>query len=64
MRLHVLVASEGGRLTPERLRQLAPQWQDSDVWFCGPAGFGQDLSRDLQRRVPPRDFHQELFNMR
>lgn len=65
VRLHVLVASEGGRLTPERLRQLAPQWQDSDVWFCGPAGFGQDLSKDLQRHgLPPRDFHQELFNMR
>jgi len=65
VRLHVLVASEGGRLTPERLRQLAPQWQDSDVWFCGPAGFGEDLNKDLQRHgLPPRDFHQELFNMR
>ena len=65
VRLHVLVASEGGRLTPERLRQLAPQWQDSDVWFCGPACFGEDLNKDLQRHgLPPRDFHQELFNMR
>lgn len=65
VRLHVLIASEGSRLTPERLRQLAPQWQDSDVWFCGPASFGQDLRKDLQRHgLAEKDFHQELFNMR
>ncbi|MCQ4325674.1 ferric reductase [Stutzerimonas stutzeri] len=65
VRLHVLVASENGRLSPERLRQLAPHWQDCDLWFCGPAGFGHDLRQDLQRHgLPPKDFHQELFNMR
>ncbi|WP_313024153.1 ferredoxin reductase family protein [Pseudomonas lopnurensis] len=65
VRLHVLAAGEDGRLTPERLRQLAPHWPDCDVWFCGPAGFGLALRKDLQRHgLLPKDFHQELFNMR
>ena len=65
VRLHVLVASQDGRLTPERLRQLAPQWKDSEFWFCGPAGFARDLRNDLLARgLAPQDFHQELFNMR
>lgn len=65
VRLHVLVADEDGRLTPERLRQMAPQWPHSDIWFCGPAGFARDLRRDLLGRgLSAADFHQELFNMR
>ena len=65
IRLHVLVASEHGRLTPERLRHLVADWQDRDIWFCGPADFGDELRRDLTSRgLPPGDFHQELFNMR
>lgn len=65
VRLHVLVTSEDGRLTPERLRQLAPQWKRSDIWFCGPAAFGSDLRDDLVARgLSPQDYHQELFDMR
>jgi predicted ferric reductase len=65
VRLHVLVTSEDGRLTPERLRQLAPQWKRSDIWFCGPAAFGRDLRDDLVARgLSPQDYHQELFDMR
>ncbi|MBF6624659.1 MAG: ferric reductase-like transmembrane domain-containing protein [Pseudomonas stutzeri] len=65
VRLHVLVASQDGRLTPERLRQLAPHWQDCDIWFCGPTGFARDLRKDLQQHgLAPEDFHQELFDMR
>ena len=65
VRLHVLVADEDGRLTPQRLRQMAPQWQHSDIWFCGPAGFARDLRRDLLGHgLSAADFHQELFNLR
>ncbi len=65
VQLHVLVTHQDGRLTPERMRQLAPQWKRCDIWFCGPAGFARDLRDDLQERgLPPEDFHQELFNMR
>ena len=63
--LHLLVASEHGRLTAERLRQLVPDLRQRDVWFCGPAGFGHQLQRDLAGYgLPAADFHQELFNMR
>lgn len=40
-------------------------WRDADVWFCGPAGFGQALKRDLiALGLPGARFHQELFEMR
>lgn len=65
IRLHVQVSSEDGRLTPERLRQLTPDWKTRDIWFCGPAGFGNELRDDLtERGLAAADFHQELFNMR
>ena len=65
VRLHVLVASRDGRLTPERLRQLVPHWRECDIWFCGPLGFARDLRTDLQAHgLAPDDFHQELFDMR
>ena len=44
---------------------MAPEWQSANVWFCGPAGFGQTLHQDLiARGLPSEDFHQELFDMR
>ena len=49
----------------ERIRQTVPDWRDADVWFCGPAGFGQALKRDLTALgLPGARFHQELFEMR
>ena len=53
-------------LTAERIRQAVPQWKDAGYWFCGPAGFGAALRRDLGAAGVPTDnrFHQELFAMR
>lgn len=65
IRLQIMIASEQGLLTPERLRQQVPDWAQRDVWFCGPASFGDELRRDLTRHgLRPSDFHQELFNLR
>ena len=65
IRLHILTTAEQGRLTPARVRQLVPDWQNRDVWFCGPARFGSALRHDLtEHGLPASDFHQELFNMR
>jgi len=63
--LHVVMAAEQGRLTPQRVRELVPEWAQASVWFCGPASFGQALRDDwaAQGRSPD-DFHQELFEMR
>lgn len=64
-RLHVMVDAVDGRLDAERLCAAVPEWRTADVWFCGPAGFGQALRHDLLARgLPRQDFHQELFNLR
>ena len=63
--LHILVDDRDGLLTGERVRELVPEWNSASVWFCGPAGFGQALRRDLTSHgLKSGDFHQELFNMR
>lgn len=65
IRLHVLVASKDGRLDAERICQLVPEWRNADLWFCGPAGFGQALRQNFTAKgLSPDDFHQELFEMR
>jgi predicted ferric reductase len=63
--LHVLVEGRDGRLSGDRLRQMLPDWQSASVWFCGPAAFGESVRADLVAHgLAPKDFHQELFNMR
>lgn len=66
VRLHFLVDARDGLLTGERLRASVPDWRDAGIWFCGPAGFGEALKRDLAAHGFPveRMFHQELFAMR
>ena len=63
--LHVMIDRRDGRLTGEKLRSTVPDWSSASVWFCGPAGFGAALHRDLVANgMTRRAFHQELFNMR
>lgn len=63
--LHLMVDGKDGLLTGARLRELVPDWEQASIWFCGPAGFGQALRKDLiGEGLLQKDFHQELFNMR
>jgi predicted ferric reductase len=63
--LHVLVDATDGFLNVERICQTVPEWASCDIWFCGPARFGQSLRRDFNAKgIPSENFHQELFNMR
>ena len=63
--LHVLVSARDGRLDVARICEAVPDWAEADVWFCGPAGFGQALREGfVARGLPAADFHQELFDMR
>ncbi|MDS4042064.1 MAG: ferric reductase-like transmembrane domain-containing protein [Candidatus Competibacter sp.] len=63
--LHVLWDERDGRLDAERICKIVPDWRDADVWFCGPAGFGQVLKQDLTTKgLPEARFHQELFALR
>jgi predicted ferric reductase len=65
VQLHLMVDAVDGRLTAARLCAAVPEWRQADVWFCGPAAFGQTLRRDLLALgLQPRDFHQELFELR
>lgn len=65
VRLHVLVAGKEGRLDAEQIRRQVPNWKSGDIWFCGPARFGQTLRRDFAARgLHAEDFHQELFDLR
>jgi len=65
VRLHVLIDARDGRLSGERLRAEVPDWQSADVWFCGPALFGDAIRRDLLAHgLPAGRFHQELFALR
>ncbi|WP_303906870.1 ferredoxin reductase family protein [Thiohalomonas denitrificans] len=63
--LHIYVPHRDGHLTAERLVATVPEWQRSDVWFCGPAPFGASLRQGLMAHgLSADDFHQELFSMR
>ncbi|WP_153115723.1 ferredoxin reductase family protein [Rhodocyclus tenuis] len=65
VRLHVRVDAVDGRLDAQGLIDAVPDWCSADIWFCGPAGFGQSVrSALLGRGFAGADFHQELFAMR
>lgn len=65
VRLHLLIDGRDELLTGDRLRQMVPDWKSASVWFCGPAGFGEAIRKDLVAHgLAADDFHQELFNMR
>ncbi|HEY8329325.1 MAG TPA: ferric reductase-like transmembrane domain-containing protein [Rhodanobacter sp.] len=66
VRLHVLIDARDGYLTGERIRAAVPEWREASIWFCGPAGFGDALKRDLAGHgfAVEQRFHQELFAMR
>ncbi|GAB1406422.1 ferric reductase-like transmembrane domain-containing protein [Thermomonas brevis] len=65
VRLHVKISPRDGFLDGAAIRAAVPDWREAGVWFCGPVGFGQALRADLVGNgLDPRDFHQELFQMR
>ena len=65
VRLHVLWSERDGLLSAARMAQIVPDWQDADIWFCGPAPFGKVMKEDLGAMgLPKNRFHQELFQMR
>jgi predicted ferric reductase len=63
--LRVIASGRDRKLDGGSLCAAAPAWRESSLWFCGPAGFGHALRRDLlSRGFDPAHFHQELFDMR
>jgi len=65
VRLHEWRDGRDGFLTGEKIRSDVAEWQEAQVWFCGPRQFGEDVKNDLVAAGLPRDaFHQELFDFR
>lgn len=63
--LHVITSQRDGRLDANRIMELVAQWNQADVWFCGPSEFGRSLRLDFNAAgLPANRFHQELFEMR
>ena len=63
--LHVLASKDGRRLSADIIRAEVPDWEESSIWFCGPAAFGTTLRDDIiNKGLPAQHFHQELFEMR
>lgn len=63
--LHLLVDAQDGFLDVDRIRAAVPDWASADVWFCGPAAFGEMLRRDFIADGLAADaFHQEFFDLR
>ncbi len=65
VRLHVLWDEKDGLLDAARIAKEVPEWQDADIWFCGPVKFGQALKNSfVVMGLDEACFHQELFEMR
>ena len=50
-----------GRLTPDVLTSLVPDWAARQAWACGPAGLLDDLSDWWDRHGDPEALHVERF---
>ncbi|MGP4018747.1 2Fe-2S iron-sulfur cluster-binding protein [Saccharopolyspora sp. 5N708] len=53
-----------GRLTPEMLRQIAPDFPEREVFTCGPSGYMSAVRLMLTEAGLPRNrYHQESFTL-
>lgn len=63
--LTVLSDKRDGRRNTQRIAAQVRDWRDADIWFCGPAQFGQTLKRAFAAMgLAAGHFHQELFETR
>ena len=63
--LHLHVKGQDPRLTADVIREMLPDWCDASIWFCGPAGMGDELQAAMQKAgLDPAAFHREFFQMR
>lgn len=64
-RLHERFTARDGRLTPETLATLVPDWAVRETWACGPAGLLDALTAayaaaDAEHRLHVERFHASL----
>ncbi|GAA0762759.1 putative ferric reductase [Erythromicrobium ramosum] len=65
VRLHLVDTGRDGFVDLEKIEGWVPEWRKADVWFCGPAIFGDALHKAMRTDgLPAHRFHRELFQMR
>lgn len=60
-RLHTRITGEQGRLVPEHLDELWPDWRDREAFVCGPAGLLKAMSERWAQDGDPARLHIEHF---
>lgn len=66
LKVHVVASEEGGRLTAQRLSELAPfPVRESELFYCGPVGLRRAMVSGLKAMgQSPRRVHYEEFELR
>lgn len=59
--LHERLTGTSGRLTPEGLEQLCPDWREREAFVCGPSGLIETLQEHWRRDGNPTRMHIERF---
>jgi ferredoxin-NADP reductase len=60
-RLHERITGEQGRLTPDQLEELCPDWREREAFVCGPAGLLEAMSARWKRDGDLERLHVEHF---
>jgi ferredoxin-NADP reductase len=60
-RLHVRVTGEQGRVTPDQLDALCPDWASRETFLCGPAGLLESMGDRWKKDGDPARLHIEHF---
>jgi stearoyl-CoA 9-desaturase NADPH oxidoreductase len=60
-RLHERITGEQGRLTPNQLDRLCPDWRERETFVCGPAGLLEALGEYWKHDGDPARLHVEHF---
>ncbi len=60
-RLHMRVTGEQGRVTPDQLDGLCPDWAEREAYVCGPAGLLDAMSERWKSDGDPGRMHVEHF---
>jgi ferredoxin-NADP reductase len=60
-RLHEWISSEHGRVAPDRLDELCPDWAERETFLCGPSGLLEAMAAHWAAAGDTRRLHIERF---
>jgi ferredoxin-NADP reductase len=63
-RLHEQLTAEDGRLTPDRLEAICPDWRERETFLSGPAGLLDEMVELWEREGDPERLRLERFQPR